>query len=94
MHITMPTTFAERQNTNLMVIHLCRRIRGLPEGDRTVVLVVTGQAEPTTLEEVLDAGADDYVEKPVDVALLSIRLAVAERSVGRQEERARARAVW
>jgi PAS domain S-box-containing protein len=72
-------------------LDLCRRIRGLPEGDRTVVLVVTGQTEPTTLEEVLDAGADDYVEKPVDVALLSIRLAVAERSVSRQEERARAR---
>ncbi len=72
-------------------LELCRRIRSLPDGDRPIILVITGRTEPTTLEEVLDAGADDYVQKPVDVALLSIRLAVAERSVARQEERARDR---
>ena len=72
-------------------LELCRRIRGLPDGDRPIILVFTGQTEPRTLDEVLEAGAGDYVEKPVDVALRGIRLAVAERSVRRQEERWAAR---
>lgn len=72
-------------------LELCRRIRELADGDRSIILVITGQTEPRTLDEVLEAGADDYVEKPVDVALLGVRLAVAERSVLRQEERWAAR---
>lgn len=68
-------------------LELCRRIRTRPGGDRPVVVVITGRTEPRTLEEVLRAGADDYVPKPVDVALLSVRLAVAERAVARQQER-------
>jgi DNA-binding response OmpR family regulator len=68
-------------------LELCQRIRTLPEGARPIILVITGRVEPRTLEEVLAAGADDYVQKPVDVALLSIRLAVAERNVERQNER-------
>lgn len=71
-------------------LELCRRIRAREGGDRPVILVITGKTEPSTLEEVLEAGADDYVQKPVDVALLGVRLAVAERSVRRQEARAEA----
>lgn len=68
-------------------LELCRRIRSAPGGDRPVILVVTGRTEPRTLERVLRGGADDYVRKPVDVALLAVRLAVAERAVARQQER-------
>lgn len=68
-------------------LELCRRIRQSEHGDRPVILVITGRTEPRTLQQVLDAGADDYVQKPVDVALLSVRLAVAERAVARQTDR-------
>jgi PAS domain S-box-containing protein len=68
-------------------LELCRRVRRTPEGDRPVILVITGRTEPSTLQHVLDAGADDYIRKPVDVALLNVRLAVAERAVARQGER-------
>lgn len=67
-------------------LELCRRIRSLPEGDRPIILVVTGHTEPRALDEALAAGADDYLQKPVDVALLGVRLAVAERSVRRRQE--------
>lgn len=60
-------------------LELCRRIRRHPLGDRTVVLVVTGRDEPEDLEEVLRAGADDYMSKPIDVGLMNVRLAVAEK---------------
>lgn len=62
-------------------LELCRRIRGHPHGDRTVILLVTGRDGPEDLEEVLRAGADDYVAKPVDVGLMNVRLAVAEKEI-------------
>lgn len=62
-------------------LELCRRIRRSPGGGHCVIIVATGQDEPDDLEAVLDAGADDYIAKPVDVALLKVRLAVAERDV-------------
>ena len=68
-------------------LELTRRIRNSPGGDQPVILVVTGKNEPDILESVLEAGANDYVAKPVDIALLNIRLAVAEREVRTQAER-------
>ena len=68
-------------------LEITRRIRQSPGGDQPVILVVTGKNEPDVLEAVLEAGANDYVAKPVDIALLNIRLAVAEREVQTQEER-------
>ncbi len=69
-------------------LELTRRIRNSPGGDQPVILVVTAKNEPDVLESVLEAGANDYVAKPVDIALLNIRLAVAEREVRTQAERA------
>ena len=63
------------------------RIRNSPGGDQTVILVVTGKNEPDILKSLLEAGANDYVAKLVDIALLNIRLAVAEREVRTQAER-------
>ncbi len=69
-------------------LELCRKIRAAPQGARCVILMVTGKDHPDALAEVLAAGADDYVAKPVDVGLLNIRLAMAERAVA---DRGRAR---
>ena len=73
-------------------LELSRRIRGHPGGEGAVLLVVTGEEDPGVLERVLEAGADDYVTKPVDVALLNVRLAVAEREVREERDRARTQA--
>lgn len=69
-------------------LELCRLIRGHPGGEGAVIVVVTARDEADVLERVLEAGADDYVTKPVDVALLNVRLAVAEREVREQLSRA------
>ena len=50
-------------------LELTRRIRNSPGGDQPVILVVTGKNEPDVLESVLEAGANDYVAKPVDIGL-------------------------
>lgn len=61
-------------------VAFCRRLRELEGGDRPVILAATASEDPATLEAMLDAGADDFVRKPVDPELLSVRLAIAERT--------------
>src|SRR4026208_2312460 len=50
-------------------LQLCYQLRALPHGDRSVILMVTTRNQPEHLREVLDAGADDYLAKPVDIGL-------------------------
>jgi len=68
-------------------LQLCRQLRGLPHGDRSVVIVLTGRDQPQDLQAVLDAGADDYLAKPVDPERLHVRLAIAERQVHNLQRR-------
>lgn len=60
-------------------LELCRRLRSLPHGGYSYVLVITGRSERSALTEVLNAGADDYLAKPVSNDVLMVRLTVAER---------------
>ena len=60
-------------------LELCRKIRSGPAGDRSLILVATSREAPEDLEAVLDAGADDYIAKPVKSRLLEVRLAISQR---------------
>ncbi|MEZ4702166.1 MAG: response regulator [Rhodothermales bacterium] len=62
-------------------LDLCRNVRNSPQGPFSIVLVVTAMNEPEHLEAVLEAGADDYIAKPIAQKLMNVRLAVAERRV-------------
>lgn len=70
-------------------MELCRRIRAHPRGRTPVILAATGKEEPQALQEMLDAGADDFIRKPVDPDILNVRLAIAERRLRDRRERAR-----
>ena len=54
-------------------LEFCRRIRSLPDGD-TCYLVVLTDKTIELLTELIDAGASDYVTKPLNLALLQVRL--------------------
>lgn len=71
---------------------LCRKLRAHEGGAASVILVTTGRDQSDDLAAVLDAGADDYLTKPIDAQLLNIRLAIAERQVARLLEHQRAEA--
>jgi PAS domain S-box-containing protein len=63
-------------------LEVCRRIDALgPEGRIPFILVATSSQEAQALDDVLSAGADDFVRKPVDAATLGIRLDIAERRI-------------
>ena len=71
-------------------LEVCRRIRAADESRKTFVLVVTGRDKAADLEAVLDAGADDYVTKPVTGQRLLARLRIALRRMAEDAARRRA----
>ena len=60
---------------------LCRRIRKHPGGWEPLILAVTGRDEPDAMGEILEAGADDFIRKPVAPQQFSVRMEIAERRI-------------
>ncbi len=78
---TPPLVILDWQMPGLDGLEVCRRIRAHPEGDTTFVLVVTARDGAEDLTTVLDAGADDYLSKPVTPDNMQARLRIAERRI-------------
>ncbi|MBW1874643.1 MAG: response regulator [Deltaproteobacteria bacterium] len=69
-------------------LDLCRLVRSGPGGDDVVLLVITGRNRREDLNAVLDAGASDYLSKPIDPEILGTRLLIAERTIDEVTRRA------
>lgn len=54
---------------------VCRRLRDKPETMHTKVIFVSGVVEPNEIEKLRSSGADDFVQKPVDIQKLIERMA-------------------
>jgi two-component system response regulator MprA len=88
-------TSAKEQASDVIVLDLmmpsvdgltvCRVLRA--EGDRTPILMLTARTETTDRVAGLDAGADDYLAKPFDLAELLARLrALLRRTAPAQDD--------
>lgn len=62
-------------------IDVCRRVKRDPEHPFTYVLMLTSRDAQEDMVAGLDAGADDYLTKPIDPKVLQRRLTAAERIV-------------
>lgn len=60
-------------------LELCRQIRALPSECYTYVILLTAQESKTDLVTGLEAGADEYLIKPINEAELRARLKIAKR---------------
>jgi sigma-B regulation protein RsbU (phosphoserine phosphatase) len=60
-------------------IELTRRIRFSPQGGYTYVLLVTAHSGVDALVEGIEAGADDFIAKPVQMEELRARIRAGER---------------
>jgi len=58
---------------------LCRRVRGGLGDNYVYVVLITGLDQPERVLEGMNAGADDYLIKPVDRFTMQARLVAAER---------------
>ncbi|CAG0930864.1 partial Transcriptional regulatory protein CseB, partial [Planctomycetaceae bacterium] len=52
----------------------CARIQQLPEGDRTPVLMITALDDRDSIDRCFEAGATDYITKPVNSAVMRQRV--------------------
>jgi len=59
-------------------LEICRIIRKMDKGKYSVILINTGSLNPEYLRLSLDAGADDFLVKPLDLDMLGIRIEIAE----------------
>jgi DNA-binding response OmpR family regulator len=80
-------------------LEVCNRIRAHAASDTTYVLVATGRGDPADVHYALDAGADDFLTKPVAAEHMRAQLVIAERRIAqsdarRRAEEALARAQW
>jgi adenylate cyclase len=55
-------------------IELCRNLRSIKAHERTPIICITGQDYPDILLSAFDAGADDFIGKPINLVSLLARL--------------------
>ena len=51
----------------------CRALRALPGGAHTPVVMVTGLEDPETITQAFEAGATDFISKPINMLILGYR---------------------
>jgi diguanylate cyclase (GGDEF)-like protein len=67
-------------------LELCRELRSHEQNRNVHVIVVTSQESPDKLVEAFEAGADDYLLKPLTPKIFFARLRAAQRVIQLQEE--------
>lgn len=62
-------------------LEVCRRIRASAASRDTFVLMVTARDAAEDLAAAMDAGADDYITKPIEAVPFRARITIAERRI-------------
>ena len=64
---------------------ICRRLHATPTDTPAYLILLTAQDDKQRVVEGLEAGANDYISKPFDMAELQARLAVGKRVLDLQQ---------
>jgi CheY-like chemotaxis protein/chemotaxis protein CheY-P-specific phosphatase CheC len=64
---------------------ICKRLKASPEANVTVILM-TQENDRTEVLKALDAGADDYLQKPFDATEVLARFRILERETARRQQ--------
>ena len=59
----------------------CRRLRALPQGERSLILALTGPDLPEDFQAAIDAGIDEFLNIPVSQERLHARLTILARRI-------------
>ncbi len=70
-------------------IELVRQIRKIPHLEYIYIIIMTAKTEKDDMFEGMEAGADDFISKPLDQKELTVRLRAGERIVQLEEELSR-----
>ncbi len=78
---TFPMVITDWMMPNMDGIDLVRNIRSVPREEYVYIIMLTARAEKNDLIEGMEAGADDFLVKPVNNDELRVRLRAGERIV-------------
>src|SRR5580692_10863272 len=78
-NVDVDAVISDRMMPGMDGIELCRRIRANGRAAYTYFIFLTGFDEKNEVIHGMEAGADDYLIKPLDVDELKVRLWVAGR---------------
>jgi predicted signal transduction protein with EAL and GGDEF domain len=87
--------FMDVEMPGMTGLEACQRIRELPQGESTPIMIVTGSDDRQSIDKGFEAGATQYKTKPVNWSLLGrdvqymLRASSAFNSLKRQEDRLR-----
>ncbi|NJN70855.1 MAG: response regulator [Nitrospira sp.] len=71
-------------------VEACRRIKAVPALTQIPIIVVTARSQKDFLQAAFDAGAEDYIRKPVE----SVELLARVKSAFRFKQESEARKSW
>jgi DNA-binding response OmpR family regulator len=74
-----PIVITDWEMPQMNGVELCRAIRQHPTEQYTYLMMLTARGQKEDKLEALDAGADAFLSKPLDIAELQANLRVAER---------------
>lgn len=77
----LPLAFLDWMMPGLEGPEICRKVRGDPALEDRYLILLTGRTGEDDPASGLEAGADDYLVKPVDAQQLRYRLRIGERVV-------------
>jgi DNA-binding response OmpR family regulator len=86
MREEIPLLISDWQMPDIDGLELCRRMRAPSRKVYTYIILLTSMSGKSSYLEALEAGADDFVTKPVDKDELAARLKVGERIIGLQKD--------
>jgi diguanylate cyclase (GGDEF)-like protein len=67
-------------------VELCKRLRSTEAGRELYILILTGRSEEERVVEAFEAGADDYLLKPIGAKMLLARIRPGARVIQLQED--------
>ncbi len=82
----VPLLVSDWQMPDLDGPELCRRLRAEGRRAYTDIILLTSMSRKSKYLEGIEAGADDFLTKPVDPDELAARLKVGQRIIGLQKE--------
>lgn len=81
-NIVVPLVITDWVMPDLDGLELVRRIRGAARSSYTYAILLSAKEGRTSFLQGMEAGADDFLSKPIDRETLLARLRVAERILG------------
>lgn len=83
---SIPLVLCDWNMSEMSGVQLCQWIRGISRAPYTYFILLTGRNDKQSLIEGMEAGADDFLVKPIDPKELRVRLRAGERVLLLQQQ--------